>query len=262
MLRPFHDPATGPLRVIALLSGSGSNLRRILEHRARLAADRGRATFDVVGLFSDAWDSRAAEIGREHDLPVLIRDIGAWYSRRGLPRKDLDARREYDAETVRLLAPFEARAAAYAGYMSVATRPLVEAFLGINVHPADLSIETGGRRRFVGAHAVRDAIRAGETALRSTTHLVEAEVDGGRLLAVSPPTAVTIPAGADPPDRETLRRISAEHQERLKEGGDWVVFPRTLEWLADGRFAQDESGRLHFDGRPVPAGVRMESGEP
>jgi phosphoribosylglycinamide formyltransferase-1 len=159
---------------------------------------------------------------------------------------------------VAALRPFEAQAAAYAGYMSVATAPLLEAFLGINVHPADLGIEAGGKRRFTGDHAVRDAILAGQPEVRSTTHILSAVVDGGRLLVVSPPVQVQIPAGTELGDPATAKRIAAEHQERLKQAGDWVVFPRTLEWIADGRIAADETGALHFDGRPIPHGVRME----
>ncbi|MBN1771758.1 MAG: hypothetical protein JXB32_10885, partial [Deltaproteobacteria bacterium] len=149
-------------------------------------------------------------------------------------------------------------AAAYAGYMSVATAPLLEAFLGINVHPADLSLERDGRRRYTGDRAVRDAILAGERELRSTTHIVEPVVDGGRLLAISPPVPIERPAGFDAADRNAVRRLAAEHQERLKRDGDWVVFPRTVEWLAAGRIAADESGALHFDGWPIPHGLRLE----
>jgi phosphoribosylglycinamide formyltransferase-1 len=257
-MKPLHDPQTGPLRVVGMMSGSGSNLRRILERQRAAAAERGRAPYEVVAIFSDTWNSKAAEIGRDFDLPVVVRDIAAFYAARGKPRRDMTLRAEFDRGTVAALRPFEAQAAAYAGYMSVATAPLLEAFLGINVHPADLGIEAGGKRRFTGDHAVRDAILAGQPEVRSTTHILSAVVDGGRLLVVSPPVQVQIPAGTELGDPATAKRIAAEHQERLKQAGDWVVFPRTLEWIADGRIAADETGALHFDGRPIPHGVRME----
>jgi hypothetical protein len=43
----------------------------------------------------------------------------------------------------------------------------------------------------------------------------------------------------------------------LKEHGDWVVLPRTLEDLAKGRFAEDPSGTLHHDEIPIPKGKRL-----
>jgi folate-dependent phosphoribosylglycinamide formyltransferase PurN len=257
MLRPLHDPSMGPLRIAGLMSGSGSNLRRILERERALAAERGASPFRVVAIFSDTWGSKATELGRDFDLPVVVRDIAAFYAARGKPRRDMVLRAEFDATTVETLRPFQARAAAYAGYMSVATAPLIGEFLGVNVHPADLSVEEHGRRKFVGDHAVRDAILAGRKELRSTTHIIEPIVDGGRLLVISPPVPVAVPPGAVLTDKAVAKRVAQQHQERLKEAGDWVVFPRTLEWIADGRIAQDERGVLHFDGKPIPHGIRM-----
>lgn len=50
-----------------------------------------------------------------------------------------------------------------------------------------------------------------------------------------------------------------KHQNRLKEIGDWVIFPRTLEFLADGRYSQDDQRKLYFDGKEIPQGVRLEA---
>jgi folate-dependent phosphoribosylglycinamide formyltransferase PurN len=143
--------------------------------------------------------------------------------------------------------------------MSVVTTPLLDAFDGriVNVHPADLRVLQEGRRKYTGDHAVRDAILAGERALHASTHLVRREVDEGEVLMVSAPLPVALPSGvqaaalAGPEHREALKKISAEHQDRLKQAGDWVILPRTLEWLALGRYALDEQGRVFLDGRPL-----------
>jgi hypothetical protein len=76
---------------------------------------------------------------------------------------------------------------------------------------------------------------------------------------VSEPVAVDLPAPLEEllQDRERLRRVADEHQERLKEAGDWVVFPRTVEAIARGRLAFDREGQVLFDGRPAPDGVRL-----
>ena len=55
-----------------------------------------------------------------------------------------------------------------------------------------------------------------------------------------------------------MRLARDANQDRLKEAGDWVVFPMTLQYVAEGRFAADESGAVYFDGEPVPAGLRLE----
>ena len=257
-LEPLYDPKRGPLRVVGLMSGSGTNLRRILEHEARLKKERGDSPFRVAVIFSDSSESKAAEIGRDYDLPVITRDIRAFYQARGRKKSDLSLRPDFDRETVRALSPHQVSAAAYAGYMSVASPVLIQAFLGVNVHPADLSIEEKGRRKYTGDHADLDAIRAGEKTIGSTTHLIEERVDYGRILIISPPVPVRIPAGADLSDPETAKKVSAENQERLKEKGDWIIFPKTLEYLAEGRFAADGQGRLHFDGKPIPQGLQIQ----
>ena len=156
------------------------------------------------------------------------------------------------------LEPFNIDVAAYAGYMSIATAPLINGFLGVNIHPADLSIMDGNKRKYTGDHAVRDAILAGEKQLRASTHIIEQQVDYGRILMVSQPLAVTLPEDFDANNKDQIDSISDEHQNRLKEVGDWVIFPRTLEYLANGRYSQDEQGLLYFDNEPIPQGLRLE----
>jgi len=178
---------------------------------------------------------------------------------RGKPRRDLLVRAEFDVGTVEALKPYDVDVAAYAGYMSIATEPLINAFLGVNVHPADLSVLNEGERKYTGDHAVRDAILAGEKQLRATTHIIEQKVDYGRILMISQPIPVNLPNNFNREDREQVNSVSDQHQDRLKESGDWIIFPKTLENLADGRYSQDEQGILYFDNKPIPYGVKLEA---
>jgi len=86
---------------------------------------------------------------------------------------------------------------ALGGYMSIISRPLLDMFPGriINVHPADLSVMEGGKRKYVGLHAVRDAMLAGERYLYSSTHVVRERVDEGEILMRSRPVEVWLPDG-------------------------------------------------------------------
>jgi folate-dependent phosphoribosylglycinamide formyltransferase PurN len=257
-LAPLHDPSEGPLRVAGLMSGSGTNIRKILEHQGRLTALEGRSPYEVVVLFTDNAQSNAVAIGKEYDIPVIVRDLSGFCARHRVSRRDLGAREEFDRQTVLALSPFGVKVAAYGGYMSIATRPLVEAFLGVNVHPADLSIENpDGTRKYVGDHAVRDAIASGEKTVRSSTHIIEPVVDGGRILMISEPVEVVLEPEWDLSDPEDLRKAEVFNQERLKKLGDWVIFPRTLEEMARGKFSRDAQGNLYYAGRPIPKGWRL-----
>ena len=89
-------------------------------------------------------------------------------------------------------------------------------------------------------------------------------MDTGPLLMVSEPLKVELSGSLDKlrKDREKWSKIVAEHQERLKEVGDWKIFPRTIEMIAEGRFAFDEKRRVYVDGNPVPEGYRESSDSP
>jgi folate-dependent phosphoribosylglycinamide formyltransferase PurN len=256
---PLYDPRHGVMRVAGFMSGSGTNLVRILEHE-RTLEEQGGCPYRVVVIFSDSRHSNAAKIGADFDLPVVTRDISSYYRARGRKKKDLTIRPGFDEATVRALEPWRISVVAYAGYMSIASPILTGAYTGVNVHPADLSIQEHGRRKYVGDHAVRDAILAGEKTICSTTHLVSDEVDGGRLLMISRPVQVRVPPGADLGDPALLARVESENQDRLKEAGDWVVFPETLRIMAEGRYTVGEQGRLFLDGESIPAGHRLDPG--
>ena len=257
MIEPIHNPSEGPLRIAGLMSGSGTNIRKILERQVKLEKQEGRPPFKMVALFSDNWESNAAKIGKEYDIPVIIRDLAGFYVKRGKKRSDLSIRPEFDSETVKALTPFEAKVGVYGGYMSIATKPLINAFLGINVHPADLSIEEGGKRKFTGDHAVRDAILAGEKRIASSTHIIEEAVDMGPVLMISPPLGVTLKPEWNFSIPEHIQKAEAFNQDQLKEKGDWIIFPKTIEYIARGRYGRDEKGGLYFDGEPAPKGLRL-----
>ena len=257
--RKLYDPANGQMRVAGLMSGSGSNLRKIIEHERNLESSKGRAPYSVVVIFSENPKSNAIRIGDAFGIPVVTRDLGAFYETKGKPRKDLSVRAEFDEGTVDALKKFEVTVAAYAGYMSIATNPLINAFLGINVHPADLSIMDEGRRKYTGDKAVKKAILAGETWIRSSTHIIESQVDYGRILMISPQLRVILPDGFNPDNAEQLKVESEKNQDRLKEIGDWIIFPKTLEHLANGRYSQDENCLLYFDNKPISFGLKLEN---
>jgi folate-dependent phosphoribosylglycinamide formyltransferase PurN len=263
--RPIFDPnAQGrAMRVAAFLSGSGTNVLRLIELQRKLAREHSASPFEVVFLYSDRSDRACAgeEIARENGLPYFSYDIRTFHRLRSLPRtvstpEGLAARREYDELAQRLVKALEIDVIALGGYMSYTTLPGC-----VNVHPADLSIlSPHGRRKYVGDHAVRDAIAAGEKVLRASTLWTDAGVDTGPLLMVSEPLSVTTPVPLDDllKDRRRFLQVVDEHQDRLKKIGDWKIFPRTIEMIAQGRFALDERNRVYVDGVQVPDGYREE----
>lgn len=262
-LTPLFDPlaAGRPMRVAAFLSGSGTNIRRLIEHRGKLATGGRTAPFEIIFLFSDRSDGHCAgeKIALENGLPYFSLDIRSFYERQSLKRsvgtaEGMAARKEYDRVAKKLVDAFEIDVIALGGYMSYITLQRC-----VNVHPADLSLKLpNGARRYVGDNAVRDAILAGETQVRSSTLWTDDGVDSGPLLMVSEPLDVRLPVPVEDlvQDKERFLQVVDDHQDKLKEIGDWKIFPLTIEMIAEGRFSLDETGSVHVDGSPVPEGFR------
>lgn len=256
------------MRVACFVSGSGTNARRIIER----SLEEG-SLYEVSLIFTDVRDDRlrrsgekrckAKDIADEHGISYECEDIRDFYRERGVKRTDLSLRPEFDRLIVEKVTPYGVDLVALAGYMSITTRPLLEAYPEkmVNVHPADLSIMEENERKYVGIHVVRDAILAGERELRASTHVVHEKVDHGEILVVSEPVPVRLPEGVVlnelAQDKQLLGVIVDEHQEWLKERGDWVIFPLTIQMIAEGRFALDGEGGVYVDGAPAPRGYRL-----
>ena len=262
-ITPIFDPSESgrPLRVAAFMSGSGTNIMKLIEREKALADAEGSSPFEVVFIFSDRSDGQCAgeKIALENGLPYVSYDIRSFHKLRAVKRtaltpEGLAARKEFDRIAQRLVQAFEVDVIALGGYMSYITLDHC-----VNVHPADLSIKTSdGSRKFVGDNAVYDTILDGESNIRASTLWTDEGVDSGPLLMVSDPLEVMLPAPLDvlQKDRDQFLSIVDAHQEKLKEMGDWKIFPLTIEMIARGRFAFDEENRVYVDGKPVPEGFR------
>ncbi|MFC1868352.1 phosphoribosylglycinamide formyltransferase [Thermodesulfobacteriota bacterium] len=250
-----------PMRVGGFMSGSGTNIVKLIEKENTLKEEKNSSPFHVVFIFSDRSDDKCSgeKIAYENGIPYFSFDIRTFHRLKGLKRtalgpEGLSARREFDSVAAGLVKAFNIDVIALGGYMSYITLDRC-----INVHPADLSILTpDGKRKYVGDHAVLDAIAAGETVLRSSTLWTDQGVDTGPLLMVSDLLEVNLPAPLSQllKDGDRLLKVVDLHQEHLKEVGDWKIFPRTIEIIAEGRLAFDDQNRVYMDGNPVPKGYR------
>lgn len=226
--------------------------------------------YNVSLIFSDVKDERtkrsgekmcrAKDIAQEYEIAYECVDIRDFYVERGLKRTDLSIRPDFDKLVLEKLKSYELDLIANAGYMSIMTTVLLDEYVGriVNVHPADLSLMEGETRRYVGIHVVEEAIMAGEPEIRSSTHIVREEVDQGEILLISEPVKIdprlSIMGLAE--DKELRRKTVSEYQNKLKERGDWVIYPLTIQMIAEGRFALGAEG-VYLDGEPVPNGHRL-----
>ncbi|MEZ5375618.1 MAG: phosphoribosylglycinamide formyltransferase [Acidimicrobiales bacterium] len=126
-------------RLVVLVSGSGTNLGAVLD-----ACNAGRLDAGVVAVVCNRAGAYALTRAADHDVPALL-----------LERLPGEARADYDARLVELVAPFEPDLVVLAGWMRILTPTFVGRFPVINLHPALPG-------QFPGAHAIDEAFAAWE----------------------------------------------------------------------------------------------------
>ena len=260
------------------MSGSGSNITKLLELQGTLEARTDGSPFRVCVLVTDTSDPErcnARSIAKRHrDLPVVELDLRAFYRQRGMEKTSLMTpqgfriREEWTEELWRRLQPHRPDLGAFGGFEPLSN--ICRHFPCVNVHPGDLSVMRDGKPYLVGLHTIpiKRAILAGLSELRTTTILAtpyteRLEMDEGPVLMISEPLKIELPSGVSvqdlekPGKAEMLENLAKRHQARLKEAGDWKVFPLTIQLVAEGRFGLDEAGRVTFDHQPLDRGLRL-----
>ena len=149
------------LELVVLISGTGSNLRALLE-----------ATFDaeyparVVAIGADR-DAEGLGLGEEFSIPTFT-----------VPFTRYDSRAEWGQALAEQIRPWSPDLLVLSGLMRLLPPAVVSEFAPgiINTHPAYLP-------EFPGAHGVRDALAAGVTQTGASVIVVDDGVDTGPILA-------------------------------------------------------------------------------
>lgn len=149
------------LSVVVLISGSGSNLRALLDAAANPLYP---ARILAVGSDNPAAGLEHAEL---HGVPTFVVEPGRFATREAWADALLANIKHFEPDLVVL-----------AGFMKILPPNFVQALSPnlINTHPSLLP-------EFKGAHAVRDALAAGATRTGVTIHVVDEGVDTGPHLA-------------------------------------------------------------------------------
>ena len=194
---------SSPLRLVVLVSGSGSLLQALLDAQAA-----GTLPAEVVAVGADkdcAGLARAAAAG----VPTFVVPV-AEHPDRGAWDEALAARIVEHAPDLVVTA----------GFMRILGPQALASATFLNPHPALLPA-------FPGAHGVRDALAYGVRVTGSTAHLVDSGVDTGPIIEQR---TVTV---ADDDTEETLHeRIKVVEREMLV---DVVAAMATGGWRVEGR---------------------------
>ncbi len=211
---------SSPLSLAVLISGNGSNLQAIID-----AIEAGRLDAEIRLVLANDPEAFGLERAARHHLATRVID-----------HRDFASREAFDAAMLDCLQSLKPDFIVLAGFMRILGGEFVRAFAGriLNIHPSLLPA-------YKGLDTYRRALDNRESQHGVSIHLVTAELDDGPVLLQG---AYPIEAGDD---AESLQRKGhrLEHE----------MYPRLLQWLAEGRITIDESKIFH-DCNPLSAPLR------
>ncbi|WP_022894165.1 phosphoribosylglycinamide formyltransferase [Agromyces subbeticus] len=149
------------LKLVVLISGTGSNLRALLD-----ASADAEFPARVVAIGADR-DADGLVLGEEYGVSTFSVPFTAYPDRDSWGDALIEEVRRWEPDLVVL-----------SGLMRLVPPAVVDAFSPnlINTHPAYLP-------EFPGAHGVRDALAAGVTQTGASLIVVDNSVDGGPIIA-------------------------------------------------------------------------------
>jgi phosphoribosylglycinamide formyltransferase-1 len=209
----------GALRLVALVSGRGSNLRAIVA-----AANAGQLALDLRCVISDRSECAAIAWARSTGYETQV-----------LRPVDLADREAYDVALADLVERYDPELVVLAGFMRILGPAFVNRFAGrtLNIHPSLLP-----KHRGLSTH--RRVLEAGDREHGASVHFVTAELDGGPVVL-----QVRVPVlPGDDEMRLAARVLEQEH----------VIYPKCIGWFASGRLRY-RAGGAWLDGRLLDAPV-------
>jgi phosphoribosylglycinamide formyltransferase-1 len=203
-------------RVVALISGRGSNLKAIID-----AARTEDSRIDVCAVVSNNAHAPGLNYARAAGIAAEIVDHRAFSDRASFERA-LSARIDQHRPDLVVLA----------GFMRVLGPAFTDHYAGrlMNIHPSLLPA-------FPGLHTHERALAEGVARHGATVHFVSPEVDGGPIVVQA---SVPVLAG-DTPQTLAERVLKEEHR----------IYPMAIRWFAEGRLSISD-GTVLLNGQRDP----------
>jgi phosphoribosylglycinamide formyltransferase 1 len=204
--------AVKPLRVVVLISGSGSNLQALIDGVAS-----GDLPIEIAAVISNRPEVMGLTRASKAGIPTLVLD-----------HKNYASREAFDIELMRTIDAYTPGLIVLAGFMRILTPAFTEHYLGrmLNIHPSLLP-------KFQGLHTHQRAIDAGESHHGVSVHFVTAELDGG-------PVAIQARVPVLPTDDAGLLAKRVQRQEH-------VIYPLAVKWFAEGKLKMAQ-GKAELNG--------------
>lgn len=206
------------LRVAVCVSGGGTNLQAIID-AIKNGKIQNTQIVRVISNNKNAYALKRAEAAGIEGVCVSPRDFD---NRELFNDALLASLKEADPDLIVL-----------AGFMVAVPACVIDAFRGriINIHPALIPAFCG--KGYYGLHVHEKVLSRGAKVTGATVHFVDEDLDHGPILLQK---AVDVKEGDTP---EVLQR-------RVMEEAEWILLPRAISLIAQGRVTIDENGLTHI----------------
>ena len=156
----FPDPPRS-LQLGIMASGDGTNFEAIAK-----AIDDGKLNAKIGVVIHNNPDAKVKERAKQYDIPTVLVD-----------HREYEKRENFDHEIVAVLKSYGADWVVMAGWMRIITQVMLDGYPKriINIHPSLLP-------SFKGIKAVEQALEAKVKITGCTAHLVDLEVDSGKII--------------------------------------------------------------------------------
>jgi phosphoribosylglycinamide formyltransferase-1 len=144
-------------KIAVLFSGTGSNLKYILEHL------HGKA-FEVVVALTNNPEAGGIAFAKEYNIPWKVIDAS-----------EFKEREVFDLELVSILEYYKPDITVLAGFMRILTPVFTEQIKAINIHPSLLPLHKG-------LDAIQRSYEDENETGGVTIHWVNSDLDGGKVI--------------------------------------------------------------------------------
>lgn len=197
------------LRVVVLISGTGSNLQAIID-----AIESGELpNTRITAVISNRPNVKGLERASSHDIPAITLD-----------HQSFDNRDSFDQALADLIDKYQPDLLVLAGFMRILTELFINRFEHriLNIHPSLLP-------KYKGLNTHQSVLASSDAEHGCTVHLVSSELDSGPIIGQAKfAIAESIDRTAPPNEQQSKlkQRVQAcEHQ----------LYPLCLRWFAEKR---------------------------
>lgn len=197
------------LEIVVCVSGGGTNLQALID-----AIDNGTVTNTrIVGVISNNHSAGALERCKKHGIPAVC-----------ISPKDYDNRSLFNEALLERIKSFNPGLVVLAGFLVAIPETMIKAYPNriINIHPSLIPSFCGVG--YYGLKVHEAALAKGVKVTGATVHFVDEGMDTGRIIFQK---AVCVEDGDTP---EILQR-------RVMEQAEWVLLPKAVDDIANGRIA-------------------------